>query len=165
MKRIALIPLVVFWAGLAVPTAAAEKEIIPIQVRKDLRLVYQVTDDLAYEGVNKGLFYAKKLIDTYEREGIHLTDVNMHVVYHGTGLAAVVNDEARERLGVKASNPNREILAELIKRGVKVELCENTMRTRGVKPEEVLVGVSLVVGAYPRLVDLQLMGCAYIKFE
>jgi intracellular sulfur oxidation DsrE/DsrF family protein len=165
MKHTALLPMVVFWAGLAVSAAAAEKEVIPIQVRKDLQLVYQVTDDLVYEGVNKGLFYTKKLIDTYERQGINLTDVNMHVVYHGTGLAALVNDGARDRLGVKTTNPNRELLAELIKRGVKVELCENTMRTQGVKPEEVLAGVSLVVGAYPRLVDLQLLGCAYIKFE
>ena len=98
MKQTALLPMVVFWAGLAVSAAAAEKEVIPIQVRKDLQLVYQVTDDLVYEGVNKGLFYTKKLIDTYERQGINLTDVNMHVVYHGTGLAALVNDGARDRL-------------------------------------------------------------------
>ena len=143
----------------------ADEGVLPLHVTRDLRLVYQVTDDLAYEGVNKGLFYAKKLIDTYAREGIDLKEVKMHVVYHGTGLAAVVNDEARARLGVEGGNPNGKILAELVRRGVKVELCENTMRTKGVKPEEVLPGVQRVVGAYPRLVDLQLLGHAYIKFE
>lgn len=153
------------WLAAVTAAPGGEREIVPIQVRQDLCLVYQVTDDQAHEGVNKGLFYAKKLIDTYEREGIDLTEVEMHVVYHGTGLAAVVNDEARARLGVEGGNPNGRILAELLKRGVKVELCENTMRTKGVKPEEVLDGVNLVVGAYPRLVDLQLTGCAYIKFE
>ena len=143
----------------------AEGEVLPLHVTRDLKIVYQVTDDLAYEGVNKGLFYAKKLIDTYGREGIDPKEVKMHVVYHGTGLAAVVSDAARVRLGVREANPNGEILAELLRRGVAVELCENTMRTKGVKPEEVLPGVRLVVGAYPRLVDLQLLGHAYIKFE
>jgi len=63
---------------------AVASEVIPIQVRENLRIVYQVTDDAPYEGVNSN---------------------------------------------------------------------------------EVLPGVKLVVGAFPRLIDLQLQGFAYIKFE
>lgn len=145
--------------------AAVEPEVIPLQVRENLRIVYQVTDDAAYEGVNKGLFYARKLIDTYRRHGIAPEQVHLHLVYHGTGIAAVVNDAARRRLGVETVNPNGEILAELVQRGVQVELCENTMQQKGVKPAELLPAVKLVVGAFPRLIDLQLQGFAYIKFE
>lgn len=145
--------------------AAVEPEVIPLQVRENLRIVYQVTDDAAYEGVNKGLFYARKLIDTYRRHGIAPEQVHLHLVYHGTGIAAVVNDAARRRLGVETANPNGEILAELVQRGVQVELCENTMQQKDVKPAELLPGVKLVVGAFPRLIDLQLQGFAYIKFE
>ena len=144
---------------------AAEPEVIPLQVRENLRIVYQVTEDAAHEGVNKGLFYARKLIDTYRKHGIAPEQVHLHLVYHGTGIAAVVNDEARHRLGVEAANPNGAILQELITRGVQVELCENTMQQKGVKPAELLPGVKLVVGAFPRLIDLQLQGFAYIKFE
>jgi len=143
-----------------VPTA------LPLQVRENLRIVYQVTDDAQYEGVNKGLFYARKLINTYEKQGIAANQVHLHLVYHGTGLQAVVNPEARIRLKAeKAENPNGEILAELIRRGVQIELCENTMQQKGVQPTELMPGVKLVVGAFPRLVDLQLQGYAYIKFE
>ena len=145
--------------------AAAEPEVIPIQVRENLRIVYQVTDDTLHEGVNKGLFYARKLINTYQKHGIVPEQVHLHLVYHGTGIAAVVKDEARKRLGAEAANPNAEILAELVKRGVHVELCENTMQQKGVKPSELMPGVKLVVGAFPRLIDLQLQGFAYIKFE
>jgi intracellular sulfur oxidation DsrE/DsrF family protein len=148
-----------------VAVGAADPEVIPIQVRENLRIVYQVTDDLAYEGVNKGLFYGRKLVNTYERQGIPADQIRLHLVYHGTGIAAVVNDEARKRLGVDAPNPNGEVLAELIRRGVEIELCENTMQQKGVKPSELMPGVKLVVGAFPRLVDLQLQGHAYIKFE
>lgn len=146
-------------------TAAAEPDVIPIQVRENLRIVYQVTDDVAHEGVNKGLFYARKLINTYDKQGIAAGQVHLHLVYHGTGIAAVVNDAARRRLGVDVPNPNAGILAELVRRGVQIELCENTMQQKGVKPSEVMPGVKLVVGAFPRLVDLQLQGFAYIKFE
>jgi intracellular sulfur oxidation DsrE/DsrF family protein len=151
--------------ALTISTSAAEPEVIPIQVRENLRIVYQVTDDLAHEGMNKGLFYARKLLNTYEKQGIAADQVHLHLVYHGTGIAALVNDAARKRLGTDAANPNGEILAELIKRGVQVELCENTMQQKGVKPSELLPGVKVVVGAFPRLIDLQLQGFAYIKFE
>lgn len=151
--------------ALAVSSSAAEPEVIPIHVRENLRIVYQVTDDAAHDGVNKGLFYARKLINTYAKQGIAADQVHLHLVYQGTGIAAVVNDAARKRLGTDAANPNGEILAELIKRGVQVELCENTMQQKGVKPGELMPGVKLVVGAFPRLIDLQLQGFAYIKFE
>jgi intracellular sulfur oxidation DsrE/DsrF family protein len=151
--------------ALTLTAVAAEPEVIPIQVRENLRIVYQVTDDAQHEGVNKGLFYARKLINTYQKHGIAANQVHLHLVYHGTGIAAVVNDEARKRLGADAANPNGDILAELIKRGVQIELCENTMQQKGVKPTELMPGVKIVVGAFPRLIDLQLQGFAYIKFE
>ncbi len=148
------------------PANAADVPVIPLQVRENLRIVYQVTDDLTHEGVNKGLFYARKLINTYEKQGIAADQVHLHLVYHGTGINAVVNASARTRLKAdKAENPNGEILAELVKRGVQIELCENTMQQKGVTPGELMPGVKLVVGAFPRLVDLQLQGYAYIKFE
>lgn len=158
-------PLLFSLLALSISISAAEPEVIPIQVRENLRIVYQVTDDVAHDGVNKGLFYARKLINTYAKQGIAADQVHLHLVYHGTGIAAVVNDAARKRLGTDAANPNGEILAELIKRGVQVELCENTMQQKGVKPSELMPGVKLVVGAFPRLIDLQLQGFAYIKFE
>lgn len=153
-------------SGVASAQAAeTDVPVIPLKVRENIKVVYQVTDDADYEGVNKGLFYARKLINTYEKHGISLDQVDLHLVYHGTGLHAVVNGTARTRLKVTTANPNEEILAELIRRGVQVELCENTMQQKGVKPQELLSGVKLVVGAFPRLVDLQLQGYAYIKFE
>lgn len=147
------------------PAVAGEPTTIPIQIRENLRIVYQVTDDTAHEGVNKGLYYARKLINTYEKQGIAPEEINLHLVYHGTGIAAVVDDAARRRLGVESPNPNTEIIAELVKRGVHIELCENTMQQKGVQPSELLPGIDLVVGAFPRLIDLQLQNFAYIKFE
>jgi len=98
--------LLVSLFALTIISAAAEPEVIPIQVRENLRIVYQVTDDAQHEGVNKGLFYARKLINTYEKQGIAPEQVHLHLVYHGTGIAAVVNDEARKRLDRKSTRLN-----------------------------------------------------------
>ena len=150
------------------PTLAEESKlgIIPLQVRENLRIVYQVTEDLSHEGVNRGLFYARKLINTYEKQGIAADQVRLHLVYHGTGIAAVVNADARQRLKAEnRENPNSDILGELVRRGGQIELCEDTMRQKGVRATELMPGVKLVVGAFPRLIDLQLQGFAYIKFE
>jgi intracellular sulfur oxidation DsrE/DsrF family protein len=77
-----------------------------------------------------------------------------------------VNPKARQRLKTEtAENPNAEMLAELVRRGVQIELCEDTMRQTGVAATELMPGVKIVVGAFPRLIDLQLQGFAYIKFE
>jgi intracellular sulfur oxidation DsrE/DsrF family protein len=145
---------------------AAEPGIIPIQIKEGIKLVYQVSDDKEHEGVNRGLYYVNKLMDTYEREGISAAQVDFHVVFHGTGLNALVTDAARAGLDpARPQNPNAQIIASLLKRGVKLEMCADTMRQKKVTAEELQPGITMVVGAFPRLVDLQLAGYAYIKFE
>lgn len=92
--------------------SAADPGVIPIQVTKCIKLVYQVSDDKEHEGINRGLFYVRKLIDTYEREGISLSEVDFHVVYHGSGINALVNDTTRARLDPEhPRNPNAEAIA------------------------------------------------------
>lgn len=149
-----------------VSVSHAEPERIPLQIRENIRVVYQVSDDKPHEGVNKGMFYARKVIEAYEKQGIKADQIHLHLVYHSSAIAALVNEDARKRLGAEGSeNPNSEIIAELLKAGVQIEICEDTMRQKKVTAEELLPGVKMVVGAFPRLIDLQLQGYAYIKFE
>lgn len=153
--------------SLAISSASnAEPERIPLQIRENIRAVYQVSDDTPHEGLNKGLFYARKLIATYQEQGIAADQVHLHLVYHSSAIVALVNEDARKRLDADSvKNPNAAILQELLKGGVQIEICESTMRQKGVVDSELLPGVKIVVGAFPRLIDLQLQGCAYIKFE
>jgi len=153
-------------SALSLSVLADENIRTPLQIRENIKVVYQVSDDALYEGVNKGLFYARKLMNTYEREGITADKVDLRLVFHGKGIHVLVKQAKRAELDPESStNPNLEILAELVTRGVHLELCEDTMRQKKVTPEDLLQGVNTVVGAYPRLIDLQLQGYAYIKFE
>jgi intracellular sulfur oxidation DsrE/DsrF family protein len=70
----------------------------------------------------------------------------------------------RMATGKSGENPNKKIVDELLDAGVKLELCKSTMQSHGWTEEDVLPGVKIVVGAYPRIIDLQLRGYAYIRF-
>jgi len=140
---------------------------IPIQVTRDIHVVYQVSDDKLINKISRALFYADKLLDSYNENGIADSEIDLHLVFHGDSTNALVDTPTRKRLDAEGgeTNPNRDILARLIARGVSVELCESSMAQREVETDDLLEGVATVRGAYPRLISLQHLGYAYIKFE
>ncbi len=140
---------------------------IPILKTKDIKAVYQVSDDAISEGMARALKYAEKLLDTYNTNDIPDENVDLHLVFHGKGTNALVDEKTRKRLDAAegAKNPNISLIESLIKRGVSIELCESSMEQRDVTSDHLIDGVRTVKGAFPRLIDLQLLGYPYIKFE
>ncbi|MDF1756339.1 MAG: DsrE family protein [Verrucomicrobiales bacterium] len=140
---------------------------IPNQVDENLKIVYQVSDDKLKDGVSRALFYARKLLDMYNENGISDDKIQYHLVFHSDATNALVNDKTRERLEAAggATNPNLGILAELIERGVSIELCESSMKQHDVESKDLLPDVATVRGAFPRIISLQHLGHAYVKFE
>ncbi|MDF1826236.1 MAG: DsrE family protein [Verrucomicrobiales bacterium] len=140
---------------------------IPIQVRSDLKIVYQVSDDKLKGEVNRALYYAKKLLDTYNANGVVDDEIDLHLVFHGKGTNALVDKAARERLEAEGgpANPNLKLIEELTSRGVSIELCESSMEQREVESSDLVGGIATVRGAFPRIISLQHLGYAYIKFE
>ena len=86
-------------------------------------------------------------------------------VFHGDAGYFLLKDPAYRKASEKSGkNPNKQIIQELLDAGVNLELCKSTMRSHGWTGEDVLPGVKIVVGAYPRIIDLQMQGYAYIRF-
>lgn len=167
MKPSALILTALLALTAAAPAqTAAPAEPLGLNIKQDIKAVYQVSEAAEHEDIDKGLFYARKLADTYQRLGIAPEQVRLHIVYHSDAIAAVLDDAAWQRLTKKTgTNPNRDALAQLVAHGIHIEVCADTLKRKSIEPTELLPGVVRVVGAYPRLVDLQLQGLAYIKFE
>lgn len=152
-------------AGGALAQHKAPAAPLPVEVRKDIRVVYQINTDDWKEGVGKGLLYLKKLTDTYDKMGIFEKERTISAVFHGKAGYWLLNDKAYAAFKkTDGENPNKEIIEELVKAGVSVELCAQTMKSHGWKPEDLLPQVRTVVGAYPRIIDLQMQGYAYIRF-
>jgi intracellular sulfur oxidation DsrE/DsrF family protein len=140
-------------------------EPISIKVRKDIRAVYEIKDDVWKAGVGKGLVYLEKLLATYQSIGVSETELHLSVVFHGDAGYWMLKDEAFNAFTkLLVGNPNKRVIRKLSRAGVSLELCAQTMEQHGWKAEDILPEVKIVIGAYPRLIDLQLQGYAYIKF-
>ncbi|MDP2316394.1 MAG: DsrE family protein [Pseudomonadota bacterium] len=156
---------------LSPPSAFADEVSDPARlVVGDVRAVYQISGDQWKGDVGEALFYTRKVLDAYARRGVSRDALHIVAVVHGDAGYWLLNDAAYaswegERARTGATNPNATLVRELIAGGVQVEMCASTMEQKGWKPGDLLPGVKITPGAYPRIVDLQLQGYAHVDFD
>lgn len=80
------------------------------------------------------------------------------VVTHATGVDFLMQD-AKDRNG----NPYEIAVQGLVKRGVKFEVCEITLKNRNLKREQFIPEASFTPSGVVRLAKLQTQGYSYIK--
>jgi uncharacterized protein len=87
-------------------------------------------------------------------------DTTIVVVAHAEGIDFLME-------GAKdAKNPNIEyasLVSALKARGVKFEVCEITLKNRGLKKDQFIMDTDFTPSGVVRLVELQSQGFAYIK--
>lgn len=88
------------------------------------------------------------------------------MVLHGDAAYWLLNEQAIQQYKNDPFefNPNEKVVQELLERGVSVEICYSTMKSKGWTADDVLPGVIIVHDAYTRLIDLQQRGYAYVRF-
>ena len=138
---------------------------IPVSVKRNIRVVYQIKDDEWKEGIGKGLYYVQKLVGAYDSMGIDPKERSIHAVLHGSAGYWMLRDALYNKIEeTDTGNPNKATIRNFVKQGVSIELCAQTMKSHGWVSEDILSEVKVVVGAYPRIIDLQMQGYAYIRF-
>ena len=80
------------------------------------------------------------------------------VVTHAAGVDFLMQD-AKDRNG----NPYEIAVQDLVKRGVKFEVCEITLKNRSLKREQFIPEATFTPSGVVRLTKLQVQGYAYIK--
>ena len=113
------------------------------------RVAYHV-NDTATQAL-AGLRNVKNHLDTDAQAQIT-------VVTHANGVDFLMQD-AKDRNG----NPYEIAVQELVRRGVKFEVCEITLRNRNLKREQFIAEASFTPSGVVRLTKLQREGYAYIK--
>ncbi len=151
----------------AVGTSKSKQtEPLDIQTTTDIRVVYQIKTDEWKDGIGSGLHYVRKLYKAYQTMEIPASELDIHAVLQGDAGYWLLKDElyrVHAQRGNEA-NPNKNIVANLIDNDINIELCAQTMKKHGWNHTDILPGVTIVAGAYPRIIDLQFNGCAYIRF-
>lgn len=146
-------------------TQAGSRPIINVDVTRDIRVAYEVKDDVWEAGVGKALFYVRGLIEAYKSQGVAEDQLHVSVVLHGGAAYWVLKDEPyRVHKDQLKGNPNKKVISELTNHGISVEVCNATLKGHGWNPDDVLPGVAIVHDAYTRLIDLQQRDYGYIRF-
>ena len=113
------------------------------------KVAYHISD--AASQALGGLRNVKNHLDT--DPGASIT-----VVTHATGVDFLMQD-AKDRNG----NPYEIAIQELVRRGVKFEVCEITLKNRDLKRGQFIPEASFTPSGVVRLAKLQTQGFAYIK--
>jgi accessory colonization factor AcfC len=142
-----------------------EPDARPVVRGTDIAAVCRVDRDKWKNGLGEGLLDVRAVLNDYERIGIPTEEVHISAVFDGAAAYWLLRDGAYAIVRPQEKyNPNKAIVDELIKMGVRLEMCGKTMQQNGWKESDLLPGVVLVPAAHPRIIDLQLQGYAYIRF-
>jgi uncharacterized protein len=112
-------------------------------------VVYHI-DDAASQAL-KGLRNVKNHLDTDPT-------ARVTVVTHANGVDFLMTD-AMDRNG----NPYEIAVQELVRRGVKFEVCEITLKNRDLKKQQFIQEATFTPSGVVRIAKLQKQGYAYIK--
>jgi uncharacterized protein len=139
---------------------------IEVETRQNIRVVYDVKEDVWDAGIGKGLYYVRGLLEAYKDMRVPPEALQISVVLHGPTTYWLVNEEAFQTYKDDpfAFNPNTKGVQELIDHGVSVEACYVTMKRYGWTAKDLLPGVKIVHDGYTRMIDLQQRGYGYIHF-
>lgn len=137
-----------------------------IQKRNNIRVAYDIKDDVMEAEIGKALYYVRGLLQSYQAMGVEPKRLHISVVLHGAAAYWLLNESAyQQHLNDPFGfNPNTRVVRELLEHGVSVEICHSTMKSKGWAADDILPGVTIVHDAYTRLIDLQQRGYAYIRF-
>ena len=142
------------------------ESVITIEKKQNIRVVYDVKDDVWDAGISKALYYVRGLLESYKALGVSEKQLHISVVIHGPTVYWLLNEETYQiyKNDPFDYNPNEKVVQELLEHGVSVEVCNSTLKGKGWKKENLLPGVTIVRDAYTRLIDLQNRNYAYIRF-
>ncbi len=143
----------------------AENTKPPMQIANQtaLKVAVQVNyADTVPNGISKQVMAAKNLYDQYTALGMKPgKDYEIVMVFRADGAQFLLTDEAYDKK-VKQShpkgNPNRAMLDELIKGGVKMYECGVAMRLKGYSPQDILPYSRIVMSGIGALVDFEKSG-------
>ncbi len=99
----------------------------------------------------------------HARAGVAPQNIQLAFVLHGGSTKDALSDEAyQERYGT--SNPNRDLIKALAKRGVKMFICGQSAAYAGYQKNELMPEIQLALSAMSVLTVYQMDGYAMIKF-
>lgn len=142
---------------------------IPDAVEKpDPKLNYKILVDLVMasskpDTINLGIEAACTLLNLHGVGGVPKEKLKMVIAVHNAAGFTVLNNEAY-RARYRVDNPNLPMIKALQDAGVKIVVCGQTLKKRGIDPSTLAPGISVATSALTTITTYQLKGYAVIKW-
>jgi len=150
-------------AQTAVPVAENTRPPLQIAAQTGLKVVIQVNyADTVPNGIAKQVLAAKNLFDQYASLGMQAgRDYDIAMVFRADGAQFLLSDEAynkKVKSPHQGGNPNRALLDEMVKSGVRVYECGVAMRLKGYSAQDLLPYARVVVSGIGAMIDFEKSG-------
>ena len=135
--------------------AAADDDTVRIDVPvvlKDAKVVFNL-DHAVFQGDEPvGLDFLRLMVDRFHSQG---TNAQIVAVFHGAAGYMLLDDAAYDRVrNWQHGNPYKDQIAALLRDGVQIEECAETMKVNHWRNEDLLPGAKVNTGANFRIVQL-----------
>jgi intracellular sulfur oxidation DsrE/DsrF family protein len=133
---------------------------IPVKLEK-ADVVFNMNHLVLRGDMPLGMRYMNQMAKGYKEAG---TKAQIIGIFYNEGGHLTLDDKAYNAYrGVSTGNPYKSVIADLIKQGVHIEECAETMRSHHWINEDLLPGVKVNSGATSRLVQLEQQGFVQIQ--
>ena len=142
---------------------------IPDAVEKpDPKMTYKLLVDLVMasskpDTINLGIEAACTLLNLHGLGCVPKEKIKMVMAVHNAAGYTVLNNEAY-RARYKVDNPNLPMINALLEAGVKIVVCGQTLKKRGIDPATLAPGIGVATSALTTITTYQLKGYAVIKW-
>mgnify|MGYP000197398564 CR=1 FL=1 len=127
---------------------------------------YEVVFDISAGGPegqpSPGLDRVARFVNMLAAGGVDSEHRRLVAVVHGGATSTVLSNQAWAARHAGASNPNADLVAQLIAAGVDVRICGQAMTGQGIAATELASGVKLDLAALMTVVHFQQRGYALV---
>ena len=136
--------------------------------KPDPKMTYKLLVDLVMasskpDTINLGIEVACTLLNLHGVGGVPKEKIKMVMAVHNAAGYTVLNNEAY-RARYKVDNPNLPMINALLEAGVKIVVCGQTLKKRGIDPATLAPGIGVATSALTTITTYQLKGYAVIKW-
>ena len=131
----------------------------------NMKIIFDFTQSTANNAqgshVNEGLEEVARILNLHLAAGLKRDNLKAVVVFHSASLLSILHDEYyQNKYG--NNNPNKDILNQLMKNGIDLVVCGQSIMLRELSPGDILPGIQFALSAKTTLSKYQTDG--YILF-
>ncbi len=121
------------------------------------KVAFDVAAAAAPGELNRALVSAARFLNMHAAHGVPAENLHLALVIHGGAVFDVASDAVRAKKSL-GENANTELLAELQRHGVRIQVCGQSAAHHGVAAADLLPGVQMALSAMTAHALLQQAG-------